>query len=187
VVALMLAQRFPEASITAIEIDADAAAQAAENVAAGPFAHQISIVEGDIRQWFPEWRFDWIVTNPPFHLEDMSAPTLQRHQARQAHQLPPDLLAVQVHRLLAPDGTFSLIAPEAYVKEIAAAMMMVGIWRWQHINVYVGDGKPLLRQLVNFSSCSSGLASSDIHIHDANGQYSEAFRALTADYYLTGA
>lgn len=49
VVALMMAQRFPEATVTAVELDHAAAQQAQENVNASPFAERITVVEGDIR------------------------------------------------------------------------------------------------------------------------------------------
>ena len=43
VIALMLAQRFPEAKITAIDIAEEACRQAKENVSASPFAHQVQV------------------------------------------------------------------------------------------------------------------------------------------------
>lgn len=49
VVALMMAQRFPEATVTAVELDTAAAQQAQENAAASPFAERITVVQGDIR------------------------------------------------------------------------------------------------------------------------------------------
>ncbi len=184
VVALMLAQRFPHAAVTAVEIDEAAAAQAQENVADSPFADRITVVQEDIRLWHPAVRFDWIVTNPPFHLEDKAAPEWQRQQARQAGLLPPEVLAGHVARLLSPGGTFSLIAPEAYVRLMAGEMASRMIWRWQQLEVYAGAGKPLLRQLVSFSALAPALTTSHLCIHQPDGQYTADYRRLTADFYL---
>ena len=52
-VTLMMAQRFPQARVTAIDIDPQAVSQARENVAASPFADRIDIVEGDVRDLPP--------------------------------------------------------------------------------------------------------------------------------------
>ena len=63
-IALMMAQRFPEARVVGIDIDDEACQQARENVAASPFADRVEIVkrafshEGGV--------FDMIVSNPPF-------------------------------------------------------------------------------------------------------------------------
>ena len=48
-IALMMAQRFPEAQVWGIDIDPEAVAQARENVEASPFADRIQVVEGDVR------------------------------------------------------------------------------------------------------------------------------------------
>ena len=64
-IALMAAQRNAEAAITALEIDADAAAQASENVAATPWAGRITVVHADARTYVPGRKYDAIVSNPP--------------------------------------------------------------------------------------------------------------------------
>ena len=48
-IALMMAQRYPQALVTAIDIDAEAVEQAQENVMASPFADRINVILGDIR------------------------------------------------------------------------------------------------------------------------------------------
>ena len=47
-IALMMAQRFPEASVVGIDIDPEAVAQARENAMESPFAARISISETDV-------------------------------------------------------------------------------------------------------------------------------------------
>ena len=57
-IALQLAQRNPHARITAIEIDATAAGQAAENVSRSPWTDRVEVVCCDFRDYQPENRFD---------------------------------------------------------------------------------------------------------------------------------
>ena len=86
-IALMMAQRFPQALVVGIDIDGEAVGQARENVAASPFADRITIVEGDVTAVAPSHltagtpvsanhisedptaapvaRFSAIVSNPP--------------------------------------------------------------------------------------------------------------------------
>ena len=70
-IALMLAQRFPDSRLVALEIEPEAAAQAAENVNQSPFATQIAVRCGDFLNHQDEEAlhegelFDAIVSNPP--------------------------------------------------------------------------------------------------------------------------
>ena len=50
VLSLMVAQRYPEASIDAVEMDEDAAAQAKENVKASHFSHRIQVYRESIQK-----------------------------------------------------------------------------------------------------------------------------------------
>ena len=52
-VALQLAQRNPHLRVTAVEIDAPAAAQAAENVAGSPWPDRIEVVCADFNDFQP--------------------------------------------------------------------------------------------------------------------------------------
>ena len=63
-IALMMAQRFPEALVTGIDINAEAVAQAQENEAASPFASHVKILLRDMAEL--EGEFDSIVSNPPY-------------------------------------------------------------------------------------------------------------------------
>ena len=49
-IALMMAQRFPDAKVTGIDIDSLAVEQASENVRRSPFAERITIIRTDVRQ-----------------------------------------------------------------------------------------------------------------------------------------
>lgn len=69
-VALMLAQRsLPDTRIDAVDIDADAAAQAAENFLASPWSDRMQVFHQDIGEFTaacPESRYALIVSNPPY-------------------------------------------------------------------------------------------------------------------------
>ena len=78
-IALMLAQRFPNAMIDGIDIDASSIEQAKENIENSIFRTRINIKESDfsILSYYSN-KFDLIVSNPPFYTED----TLGGNKAR---------------------------------------------------------------------------------------------------------
>ena len=65
-IALMLAQRNPEAQVVAVEIDAASAAQARENVAGSLWRDRIRVEECAVQEFSAEQKFDLIVSNPPY-------------------------------------------------------------------------------------------------------------------------
>ena len=65
-VALMMAQRFPESQVVGIDIDKDAAIQAQENVDSSPFCNRVTIINDDVVKIEDKEGFDAIVCNPPY-------------------------------------------------------------------------------------------------------------------------
>ena len=72
-IALMLAQRLPEASVVGIDLVPEAVEAAQRNAAASPFADRLEMVCADVCHYLPENSelFDAIVSNPPYHTEEL--------------------------------------------------------------------------------------------------------------------
>ena len=69
----MLAQR-SAARITAVDVDAECATQAAENFAASPWADRLDAVAVAVQRYDPVERFDLIVSNPPYYVDSLLSP-----------------------------------------------------------------------------------------------------------------
>ncbi|SFW76662.1 tRNA1(Val) (adenine(37)-N6)-methyltransferase [Chitinophaga sancti] len=108
---LMLAQRFTDASITALELDTAAAAQATRNFAAAPWASRMKVVVGDARTLKLERQFDLIITNPPFYEGDLKSPDPLRNQAMHATTLSYPALLDVIDEHLSDNGVFSVLLP----------------------------------------------------------------------------
>ena len=97
-IALMMAQRFSGATITALDIDGDACRQAENNVAASPFAERIEIICKALQEYAAstkEASFDAIVSNPPYFqksLKSSNAKRTPRPTHRHAELQRPDSL-----------------------------------------------------------------------------------------------
>ena len=104
-IALMMSQRFPQALIDAIEIDHDAAVQAAENVACSPFADRIKVSETALQNFKPTTHYNIIVTNPPFFAHSLRSPSKSRSLARQTESLPFSAIFSFATEYLVPDGS----------------------------------------------------------------------------------
>ena len=62
-IALFLAQRFPNAQVIAIDIDPDAVAQARDNFLSSPFANRLTAIGQSLQDMKTDKAFDAIVCN----------------------------------------------------------------------------------------------------------------------------
>ncbi len=111
VLTLMMAQKFVQAHISAVEIDSGDAEIAAENFAASPWRERLAIenlsVQNFARGTLPT--FDLIVCNPPFFKESTKSQNPARALARHDDQLPAADLSVVISKMLLPDGVAWLL------------------------------------------------------------------------------
>lgn len=91
-IALMMAQRFDDAEIKAVDLDRDACCQARENVANSRFAGRVEVFETAIQQFHDAAGFDSIVSNPPFFQNSLKNPDTRRAAARHSDSLPFSVL-----------------------------------------------------------------------------------------------
>lgn len=110
--ALMAAQ-LGAGRITAIEIDRDACAEAAHNVACSPWAEQIDCVPLSFQAFStsPSDHFDLVISNPPFFERHSKTRDARRRNARHSDSLPHEELIDGVQRLLSAHGLFYVLLP----------------------------------------------------------------------------
>lgn len=187
--ALMAAQRNSGARIDAVELDADAAQQARENVMASPFAKQITVCQASIQAFaatLPPQFFDHILTNPPFYTNSLRSPDRAVNRALHTDDLPfADLVAV-VHRLLKPDGAWWVLLPPPESDRLVVMAWDAGMQPVQQLYLRHQPQKPVFRHLTEFRFAEvSAPQCSELVIYESDGQtYSHHFRALLQPYYL---
>ena len=87
IIAIMMAQRYAEADILAIDIDEGSVHQAKDNVAASPYVSRINVSQIMVQDMDASFAglFDAVVSNPPFFIDSLQAPDHQRTIARRPH------------------------------------------------------------------------------------------------------
>src|SRR5690554_4005247 len=117
-VALMLAQRFPDAKITALEIDENAAEQATKNAELSPFKTNISVLHTNYFDWECNDKFDIVACNPPFYAHAHPAKNMERSVARHGAKFQLSRFMERVKQHLSERGTLSMIMPVHVFEEI---------------------------------------------------------------------
>ncbi len=184
--ALMLAQRNPQAIIDAVELDPDAAQQAVDNVANSPFNSQIAVWSEAIQTFRTDRNYDRIVTNPPFYTNSLRSPNAAVNRALHADDLPTSDLLLAVSRLLAPAGQWTVLLPPPETTRLMEQTEVVGLFAVRQLTLRHRADMPMLRQITHFCrKPNNSLESTDLVIYESGGRtYTEPFRALLQDFYL---
>lgn len=185
-IALMVAQRNPQTSVLAIDIEPLAVEEANINFANSPWADRLHAIEADFVSFseLTEMRFDLIVSNPPFFVDSLTCPDTNRSTARHTDQLPFNKLIAGAARLLTPGGKFCLITPadcENLISDLSQANNLHIIGK-----TYVHPTPNALpkRILWKISNRMATFEENHLTIEIARHQYAESYIALTRQFYL---
>ncbi len=185
-IALMLAQRFADAQIDAIDIDPAAINQAEENFARSPWYNRLickQIALQDLAQ--SGCLYDAIVSNPPYFINSLKNPNIQRQTARHTDTLSYEELLNASKILLQEDGSLSLILPAEAEEDILTLAAKTGFFPTRLVHVYSKPGKPVKRLLIELRK-RKGLPceQSQFYIESDSSPRSDEYTALTKDFYL---
>ena len=176
IIALMMAQRYPEAQVTAIDIDEGAVRQAEQNVSRSPFLGRISVLQQAVQEHLGE--YESIVSNPPFFIDSLQAPDEQRNMARHTATLSYAELMKAAYRLLADNGEFSVVIPFDYRRRMEDEAVFVGFFPSRVCGVKTTERKPAKRYLLAFRKHPCPCQKEQLTIG------SEDYQALTSAFYL---
>ena len=185
-IALMLAQRCPEAQIDAIDIDEAAVEQARENAQISNFKFQISNFVSRLQDWKPQTKYDLIVSNPPYFQNSLKNPDKGRELARHTDSLSYAELIHHSVRLLNENGLLALILPAEAETEIRALAQSAGLHLTRATRVYSKENKPPKRVLLAFSIRPSAInpIEDTLVLEDEKGGRSAAYSELCREFYL---
>lgn len=185
-IALMLAQRASDAVIDAVEMEAQAAEQAAENVQASPWAGRIQVHQADFLSWTPDasHRYDLIVSNPPFYDKGVECGTSERELARYNTSLEHEALLRGAAQLITEEGSFCVVLPESAGTAFTEKAQEMG-WHIR-LRTDVSDNEIKLphRVLLAFSPTPGEVFIDRLAIRGPDQRYSDAWCGLTQDFYL---
>ncbi len=187
--ALMAAQRHATVEIEAIEIDEAAAAQAAANAAASPWAGRVRVRAMSLAQYAATRPapFSHIVCNPPFFRASWPSADAARNTARHASadSLSFEELAAFSARFLRPTGSLTVLLPPPEMARFERAALAEGLPLATRLAVRHRPGGRVTRHISRFAFNTLAAAEQELVIHAGAGpEYSADFRSLLAGFYL---
>ena len=186
ILALMMAQKTHAEIIDAIEIDDEAFEQCVENFEASPWGDRLFCYHASLEEFVDEIedRYDLIICNPPFYIEDYKSDNEQRDLARFNDAMPFEHIAESVSKLLSDEGVFSVIIP---FKEASNFINIASNFKLFPNNILQVKGNPtseIKRSLIQFSFNKTEVKTDTLIIENQRHSYTQDYINLTKDFYL---
>jgi tRNA1Val (adenine37-N6)-methyltransferase len=183
---LMLAQKLPDARITAIEIEQNAVEQAQSNAGSTPWYNQINIIHADAKEHAFDKKFDIIISNPPFYEKELKGPDAGKNKAHHDESLMiPDLLRL-IKKNLADDGKFFILMPFKRYEELRTLLTEQELNIDEIVLVRQSKSHDFFRIMLKGSLPGNEFVEtnfSEISIKDGEN-YTAEFVSLLKEYYL---
>ena len=184
ILALMMAQKTANSTITALEIDLDAYNEAEKNIKASPWKERIQLISTDARQWSTDDKFDLIISNPPYFTGSILPKDTSKKNAR--HQAGFNLKnLVEIWCSLgSKDSDMACILPVNESKKMIAFVKAEKYYLKKYLTVQTKPKSEPSRAIMVFSKEKTPTKRSKLSIYSDSGTYSEEYIALTKDFYL---
>jgi len=187
VIALMLAQRFGNAMIDAVEIDEAAAKTANNNFINSPFADRLNIFPVSFEQFFdehPAKKYDLIVANPPFYINSLKSPQIKTNLAKHADDGFYKGLIKNVAAHLTSDGCCWLILPTDTAEFVMTLAIENYLYPQKVINVHSFISSVSHRVIIYFGRHKVSTETAKFTIYKSPGNYSEDYKKLLQPYFI---
>lgn len=180
---LMIAQRYREVKIDAIEIEEMCFAQAKKNIEQSVYSNQIHAICGDVRQYHTEVPYDFIIVNPPFFEKDLKSMHSKKNIAWHDETLTLEKLFESIDRLLDPQGAFCILIPSSRQKSLMQLASERKYFAQDILRI-----KPTAEHEVKYEvfifSKKEIVPNEEVMVIKRNQKHSTQFVALMQDYYL---
>ena len=168
VITLMMAQRNSNASYQGIDISSQAISLSRKNLSQFPFDTKISFIESSIQEYYPNRKYDLVISNPPFFEDSTKSPSSLKNVTRHTDTLRLSDLLLHAKRLITASGEIHIIYPVRYLNAVKIECNNLNL----HVNqiTYTRSTltKPIKRIIVCISSIKKDLIEEELVI---NGNY----------------
>lgn len=197
IISLMMAQRFPEAEITAIDIDADSIDESKSNFENSDWRKRLTTELCDFKDYCEDIclngeesvQYDLIISNPPYFDDGVNSRNTARLKARHQGTLNPTVLIEDGKKILAPRGRIIMIIPYSQRNKTDRFAEKCGMEIYRSLIVKGNQNVNPKRYIVEY------VRSSDFNINEIRreetltieierGEYTEQYIELTQEFYL---
>ena len=181
VLALMMAQSFPESLVSAIEIGKENSREAALNFINSKFSDRLTIGCVSLNDFVPNVVFDLIIANPPYFRNSLKSGVQGRDVARHDLELSMSDLVDFVASNLSDDGIVSIVYPHEEEERLVGLFKAVGFYIIHCLRTINKD--QFVRSFMMFSKSKNAVICEDLRVRLPSQNYSEEYIELTKEFH----
>lgn len=181
IISMMLAQRFPSAKVSAIDIDEKATQLSTENFKNCIYADRLGSACIDFNDFKSAESFDLIVCNPPYFEANASQKDII---AKQKVALNTVQLVRNAATLLTKDGVFSVIIPTDHFEEFSRVADRKNLFLKRKIEISGIRGGAVKRVILEYSQTFFETEIDYFTIEKSPRNFSDQYLNATKDFHL---
>ena len=192
-IALIMAQRYPEAKIMGVDVDKDSVEEAIGNVSASPWNDRVKIKEASFSEDFcqtlrhADVMFDLIVSNPPYFNAGVTNATTPREVARHQGELSPAVILRLSRMIISQGGSVAMVAPCDETEELEEYALSLGYALKRKCLVRGHKKAPWKRVLLQWQYVGKRVVAPEISsltLETSPGIPTDEYRTLCKGFYL---
>lgn len=188
VISLILAQRC-KAKITAIDIHQASIWEARANFKGSPWSERLKALMISYQLYAAQGnpvRYDLIISNPPFFENDLKSNDENRNLARHNDHLSYRDFLLASRYFISENGKLCLILPVNEGKLFIEEAKSLGFYLQKKIEIKPKPEKETNRLILSFGNqILHKIKEESITIRNNDNSYSEAYKKLTGDFYVS--
>lgn len=181
VIGLMMAQKFPAMQVDCVEFDPIAFIECEFNLQQNPFSDRMRAYCSDISTFSNQTLYDLIVTNPPFYLSTNHS---SKKNQLQKHTSPKSLNTwlSACTSMLSEKGILWIIYPANDAHYYSQQFQLLKLFPKNYIRI-LNQHEKEIRVIAALRQQPSETIESSLKIRERNGDYTEAYKILTASFH----
>ncbi len=187
VISLLLAARSEQVRVDAVDIDAASAEEAKENFERSPFSGRLQAFHANVNDFAvaTHKKYDLVISNPPFFINDHKPEKTGRKLARHTDTLSYGQLVAVVAKLLKPSGHFAVVLPYRESRMFVKLAEDAGLFLHRQRLIFP---RPCLEpnRINLFFGTRPGLPVTEkFIIRDETGTFTRQYNDVVKNYYLS--
>ncbi len=187
IISLLLAARSEQVRVDAVDIDAASAEEAKENFEQSSFSGRLQAFRGDVSDFakIADKKYDLIISNPPFFINDRKPEKTGRKLARHTDSLSYVQLLAVAAKLLKSEGHFAVVLPYREGRGFVTLAENAGLFLRRQMLIFPKPCREPNRVNLLLGARPVGPVTEKFIIRNEDGFFTRQYLDMVKNYYLS--